>query len=150
MHDDVILLCLASSTTLRRQNLLVALAQYTVTHIRSSSTKSSSWFLSSLLKFPYRRPLPCTERTPCYSDYYGQFAWFQKKESHYNFSNFNQLNTDIFYGHFSVRINVTVVTKALILALFSFLGGPLSAVEPSPQKVLETPMCMHSGLSHSV
>ena len=44
----MILLCLASSTTPRRQNLLVALAQYTVTHFRSSSTKSSSWFLSSL------------------------------------------------------------------------------------------------------
>ena len=46
--DDVILLCLASSTTPRRRNLLVALAQYTVTHFRSSSTKLSSWFLSSL------------------------------------------------------------------------------------------------------
>ena len=36
-HDD-----------LRRQNLLIALAQCTVSHPRSSSTKSSSWFLSSL------------------------------------------------------------------------------------------------------
>ena len=35
----------------RRRNLLVALAQYTVTHFRSSSTKPSSWFLSSLLSF---------------------------------------------------------------------------------------------------
>ena len=43
------LLCLASSTTPRRRNLLVALAQYTVTHFRSSSTKASSWFLSSLI-----------------------------------------------------------------------------------------------------
>ena len=43
------LLCLASSTTPRRRNLLVALAQYSVTHFRSSSTKPSSWFLSSLL-----------------------------------------------------------------------------------------------------
>ena len=36
-----------------RRNLLVALAQYTVTHFdrhRPTSTKSSSWFLSSLLK----------------------------------------------------------------------------------------------------
>ena len=33
----------------RRRNLLVALAQYTVTHFRSSSTKPSSWFLSSLI-----------------------------------------------------------------------------------------------------
>ena len=41
----MIVLCLASSTTPRRRNLLVALAQYTVTHFRSSS----SWFLSSLL-----------------------------------------------------------------------------------------------------
>ena len=40
----MILLCLASSTTPRRRNLLVALAQYTETHFRSSS-----WFLSSLL-----------------------------------------------------------------------------------------------------
>ena len=45
----MILLCLASSTTPRRPNLLVALAQYSVTHFRSSSTKPSSWFLSSLL-----------------------------------------------------------------------------------------------------
>ena len=45
----MILLCLASSTGPRRRNLLVALAQYTVTHFRSSSTKSSSWFLSSLM-----------------------------------------------------------------------------------------------------
>ena len=50
LQDDVILLCLASSTTPRRRNLLVALAQYSVTHFRSSSTKPSSWFLSSLLK----------------------------------------------------------------------------------------------------
>ena len=47
--DDVILLCLASSTTPRRRNLIIALAQYTVTHFRSSSTKPSSWFLSSLM-----------------------------------------------------------------------------------------------------
>ena len=40
----MILLCLASSTTPRRRNLLVGLTQYTVTHVRSSS-----WFLSSLL-----------------------------------------------------------------------------------------------------
>ena len=44
----MIVLCLASSTTPRR-NLLVALEQYTVTHFRLSSTKSSLWFLSSLL-----------------------------------------------------------------------------------------------------
>ena len=36
--------------TPRGRNLLVALAQYTVTHFRSSSTKLSSRFLSSLLK----------------------------------------------------------------------------------------------------
>ena len=47
--EDVTLLCLASSTRPRRRNLLAALAQYTVSHFRSSSTKSSSWFLSSLL-----------------------------------------------------------------------------------------------------
>ena len=47
-HEQI-LNCLASSTTTRRRNLLVTLAQYTVTHFRSSSTKSSSWFLSSLL-----------------------------------------------------------------------------------------------------
>ena len=40
----MIVLCLASTTTPRRRNLLVALAQYTETHFRSSS-----WFLSSLL-----------------------------------------------------------------------------------------------------
>ena len=40
----MILLCLVSSTTPRRRNLLVALTQYTVTHFQSSS-----WFLSSLL-----------------------------------------------------------------------------------------------------
>ena len=45
--EDVTLLCLASSTRPRRRNLLAALAQYTVSHFRSSSTKSSSWFLSS-------------------------------------------------------------------------------------------------------
>ena len=45
----MILLCLASSTTPRGRNLLVALAQYTVTHFRSSSTKSSSRYL---FKFP--------------------------------------------------------------------------------------------------
>ena len=39
----MILLCLASSTTPPR-NLLVTLAQYTVTHFRSSS-----WFFSSLM-----------------------------------------------------------------------------------------------------
>ena len=49
LQDDVIVLFLASSTTPRRRNLLVALAQYTVTHFWSSSTKSSSWFLSSLI-----------------------------------------------------------------------------------------------------
>ena len=32
LQDDVILLCLASSTTPRRRNLPIALAQYTVTH----------------------------------------------------------------------------------------------------------------------
>ena len=41
--------CLASSTRPRRRNLQAALAQYTVSHFRSSSTKSSSWFLSSLV-----------------------------------------------------------------------------------------------------
>ena len=56
-EDDVTELCLASSTRPRRRNLLAALAQYTVSHFRSSSTKSlstksSSWFLSSLLSFP--------------------------------------------------------------------------------------------------
>ena len=40
--DDVTELCLASSTRLRRRNLLAALAQYTVSHFRSSSTKLSS------------------------------------------------------------------------------------------------------------
>ena len=48
LQDDVILLCLASSTTPRRRNLLVALAQYTLTHFRSSSTKSCV----VVLKFP--------------------------------------------------------------------------------------------------
>ena len=48
-HDDVTELCLASSTRPRRRNLLAAVAQYIVSHFRSSSTKSSSWFLSSLL-----------------------------------------------------------------------------------------------------
>ena len=43
------LLYLASSTTPRRRNLQVALAQYMVTHFRSSSTKSLSWLLSSLI-----------------------------------------------------------------------------------------------------
>ena len=38
LQDDVILLCLASSTIPRRPNLQVALAQYTVTHLRSSSS----------------------------------------------------------------------------------------------------------------
>ena len=47
--EDVTLLCLASSTRPRRRNLLAALGQYTVSHFRSSSTKSSSWFLSSLI-----------------------------------------------------------------------------------------------------
>ena len=47
--EDVTLLCLASSTRPRRRNLLAALAQYTVSHFRSSSTKSSWWFLSSLI-----------------------------------------------------------------------------------------------------
>ena len=47
--DDVNLLYLASSTTPRRRNLQVALAQYMVTHFRSSSTKSLSWLLSSLI-----------------------------------------------------------------------------------------------------
>ena len=42
--EDVTLLCLASSTRPRRRNLLAALAQYTVSHFRSSS-----WFLSSLI-----------------------------------------------------------------------------------------------------
>ena len=49
------LLCLASSTTPRRRNLLTALAQCTVSHFRSSSTKSSSWFLSSLVTV-FRKP----------------------------------------------------------------------------------------------
>ena len=40
--DDVTELCLASSTRPRRRNLLAALAQYTVSHFRSSSTKLSS------------------------------------------------------------------------------------------------------------
>ena len=48
-QDDVTELCLASSTRPRRRNLQAALAQYTVSHFRSSSTKSSSWFLSSLI-----------------------------------------------------------------------------------------------------
>ena len=51
-EDDVTELCLASSTRPLRRNLLAALAQYTVSHFRSSSTKSSLWFLSSLLSFP--------------------------------------------------------------------------------------------------
>ena len=33
LQDDVILVCLASSTTPRPRNLLVALAQYTLTHV---------------------------------------------------------------------------------------------------------------------
>ena len=37
LQDDVILPCLASSTTPRRQNLLTALAQCTVPYFRSSS-----------------------------------------------------------------------------------------------------------------
>ena len=41
LQDDVILLCLVSSTTPRRRNLLAALAQCTVSHFRSSSTKRS-------------------------------------------------------------------------------------------------------------
>ena len=41
----MIVLCLASSTTPRRRNLLVTLAQYTVTHFRSSC-----WFLRSLIR----------------------------------------------------------------------------------------------------
>ena len=49
-QDDVTELCLASSTRPRRRNLLAAVAQYIVSHFRSSSTKSSSWFLSSLMK----------------------------------------------------------------------------------------------------
>ena len=48
----------ALGTRLRR-NLLVALAQYTVTHFRSSSRKPSSWFLSSLFTSP--------EATHCFS-----------------------------------------------------------------------------------
>ena len=54
-QHDVTELCLASSTRPRRRNLLAALAQYIVSHFRSSSTKSSSWFLSSL--FSGRRQL---------------------------------------------------------------------------------------------
>ena len=41
----MILLCLASSTTPPRRNLLVALVQYTATHFRSSC-----WFLSFPIK----------------------------------------------------------------------------------------------------
>ena len=48
-QDDVTELCLASSTRPRRRNLLAAPAQYTVSHFRWSSTKSSSWFSSSVI-----------------------------------------------------------------------------------------------------
>ena len=44
LQDDVILLCLTSSTTPRRRNLLDVLAQYIVSHFRWSS-----WFLFSPL-----------------------------------------------------------------------------------------------------
>ena len=40
------------------RNLLVALAQYTVTHLRSSSTKSSSRFFSSLMAHIMRQCYP--------------------------------------------------------------------------------------------
>ena len=49
-EDDVTELCLASSTRPRRRNLLASLAQYTVSHFRSSSTKSSSCSLMSAIK----------------------------------------------------------------------------------------------------
>ena len=61
-----------------------------------------------------------TEQAPRYSDYYGQFAWFLKKESHYIFSKFHPLNTDILYGQFSVRINVTAVTNLSYLPFSPF------------------------------
>ena len=53
-QDDVTEQCLASSTRPPRRNLPAALAQYTVSHFRSSSTKPSSWFLSSLLCMRFR------------------------------------------------------------------------------------------------
>ena len=65
----------ASSTTPRRRNLLVALAQYTVTHFRSSSTKSSSWLTGlKLTSFHYKsifhvNQLLTTRRLPCVSAY---------------------------------------------------------------------------------
>ena len=49
-EDDVTELCLASSTRPRRRNLLAALTQYTVSHFRSSSTRSSSCSLMSAIK----------------------------------------------------------------------------------------------------
>ena len=48
--DDVTELCLASSTRPRRRNLLAALAQYTVSHFWSSSTKLSSCSLMFAMK----------------------------------------------------------------------------------------------------
>ena len=48
--DDVTELCLASSTRPRPRNLLAALAQYTVSHFRSSSTKLSSCSLMFAMK----------------------------------------------------------------------------------------------------
>ena len=44
-----------------RRNLLTALAQCTISHFRSSSTKSSSWFLSSLFSEEYHQKLPKKE-----------------------------------------------------------------------------------------
>ena len=41
LQDDVIALCLASSTASRRQNLLVALTQYTVTHFNFGRRRQS-------------------------------------------------------------------------------------------------------------
>ena len=58
--DDVTELCLASSTRPRRRNLLAALAQYTVSHFRSSSTKLSScslMFASKRMFWPIKQPL---------------------------------------------------------------------------------------------
>ena len=55
----MILLCMASSTTPRRRNLLVAFAQYTVTHFRSSST---------ILKFPTTTSTTTTPKNVWFSE----------------------------------------------------------------------------------
>ena len=62
----MILLCLASSTTPRRRNLLVALAQYTVTHFRSSST---------ILKFPTTTSTTTTTTT-------SKNVWFSEQNNY--------------------------------------------------------------------